>query len=273
VLRALVIDNTIPDLGSSKQELQTHCAFFGEEPDDSALLQFLNMATEALDEFRRAPKLAVTSGRLHSALDLLRRSSLINLSVTEAIASVIGERAVLEIMSGPVRTWMHRTLESIAQERQLQHIILRLEQASIPKYAQVLHGPLEYGKDIVVAFEIDGDVVLRMYQAKCGDINTEKWIVSSHELERMFLVPLSDFQIGAPVIRREGVLVTNGHALPHTQPVIEGWFEEQRRVHGWELRFMHLDRLVEWVLESHLVNELTAALGELGIPILTGGSL
>jgi hypothetical protein len=271
-LQDLLIDNIVPNADSAKSELNMHCAFFGEEPEDTVLLQFINAAAEALDEFRRAPSLAVTSGRLHVALELLRRSSVIDAAVTDAIAPEIGERALAQAWR-PVQTWIHRTLGEITQEKQLRHIILRLAQASIPKYAQVLHGPLEYGKDIVVALNSVDGLLLRMYQAKCGDINTEKWNESSDELEKMFLVPLSDFQIGTPIDRREGILVTNGHATPYVQPVMEGWFAEQKRDHRRDVQFMHLDRLVEWVLKEGLVYELKAAFSELKIPVSTGGPI
>jgi hypothetical protein len=61
--------------------------------------------------------------------------------------------------------------------------------------------------------------------------------------------------------------VTNGHANPHVEPRMTGWFKEQQETHGRCVTFMHLDGLVDWVVENRLVNELRAALQEEGVKI------
>jgi hypothetical protein len=48
---------------------------------------------------------------------------------------------------------------------------------------------------------------------------------------------------------------------------MEGWFEEQRRDHGRDITFMHLDKLVDWIFKVRLVKELRAALDEEGIKV------
>jgi len=59
----------------------------------------------------------------------------------------------------------------------------------------------------------DGGVsVLCLYQVKCGEMNTPKWREARAELEEMFLVPMSEFQLPVSPQRIEGYLVTNGHA-------------------------------------------------------------
>ena len=148
--------------------------------------------------------------------------------------------------------------------------MLRLLQSGLPRYAQIRHGPLEYGKDITALLEIDGALVLRHFQVKCGDIDTKKWRESKDELEEIFQVPLESPQLPELPQRIEGVLVTNGHANPHVEPRMTGWFKEQRETHGRCVSFMHLDGLVYWVVESRLVNELRAALQEEGVNIEAG---
>jgi hypothetical protein len=171
-----------------------------------------------------------------------------------------------EEILGPHRTWIHRTLESIKDEnRHLQKIVLRLAQASLPSYAQIRQGPLEYGKDVVALVEREGRLVLRMYQVKCGDINMSKWREARNELEEAFLVPLSKFQMPGEADAREAILICNGHALPHVEPVMAGWFEEQRRAYGRDLRFMHLDSVVDWIVNGRLINEFKSALNEIGV--------
>jgi hypothetical protein len=155
----------------------------------------------------------------------------------------------------------------VTDEGQLRRIILRLLQSGLPLYAQVRHGPLEYGKDIAALLEIEGVVVLRHFQVKCGDIDTRKWRDSKNELEEIFLVQLQSLQLPVLPQRIEGVLVTNGHANTYVEPVMTGWFEEQQKTLGRRVSFMHLDGLVDWIVESRLVNELRAALKEEGVEV------
>ena len=146
-------------------------------------------------------------------------------------------------------------------------MLLRLLQGTLPRYAQIRHGPIEYGKDIAALADDGGVSILCLYQVKCGEMNTPKWRDARAELEEMFLVPMSEFQLPVSPQRIEGYLVTNGHANTHVEPVMEGWFEEQRRDHGRDITFMHLDKLVDWIFKVRLVNELMAALDEEGVKV------
>lgn len=60
----------------------------------------------------------------------------------------ISQQAVSQIL-GPFRAGIHRTLESITDERALQTLVYRLYPAQHPSYAQIFHGCLEDGKDVV----------------------------------------------------------------------------------------------------------------------------
>ena len=84
-------------------------------------------------------------------------------------------------------------------------------------------------------------------------------------MEKMFQVPLTSFQLPVMPQRIEGVLITNGHANPYVEPVIDGWLQEQRETHKRLMEFMHLDALVDWITKDRLVNELRATLREHGI--------
>src|SRR5262249_6963520 len=132
------------------------------------------------------------------------------------------------------------------------------------------HGPLEYGKDVVAVLEMGGRRVLRMWQAKIGNITVPKWRESRNELEEMYLVPLASLHVGVEVDEREGILVCNGHANPNVEPAIEGWFAEQEHDHHRRFRFMHLDDLVHWIIDDQLVNEFRSVLDELGISPAVG---
>src|SRR5262249_11988337 len=154
--------------------------------------------TRAFEAFRADPVQALTGGELHIALEILGRLPLLGSEVATAIRPAIGGKAYAEIL-GPHRTWIHRTLEAISDEGQLRKIILRLAQAQLPRYAQIRHGPLEYGKDVVAVLEMGGRRVLRMWQAKIGNITVPKWRESRNELEEMYLVPLASLHVGVEV--------------------------------------------------------------------------
>ena len=104
-------------------------------------------------------------------------------------------QSALKALHGQIRTWMHRTLESITDEATFRKILLRLLQAGLPLYSQIRHGPIEYGKDVVALVEENGAFVLRLYQAKCGDLDKRKWRESKDELEEMFLLPIESLHL------------------------------------------------------------------------------
>ena len=185
----------------------------------------------------------------------------------KALGPYIAKKAGEEIL-GPVRTWVYRTLEAISDEAVLRKLLLRLHQSGSPKYAQIRHGPIEYGKDLAVMTEEAEDVVLRMYQAKVGDITKPTWRIAQSELEEIFQVELASLQLPLAPTRREGVLVFNGHVHPYAEPVVDGWVEEQERDHGRTYRIDNIDALVSFITANALTNEFRAACDELGIVVL-----
>ena len=239
----------------------------GEREYDPVAMRFLSLSAESFEGFRVDPVKEITSGKLPLALEALSQIPLIGPDVTKAVSHELGEQAVKEVL-GPNQSWIYRTLESIQDEGQLQKITLRLLQEQLPLYAQIIHGPLEYGKDVVVGLEEDDQRVLRMYQLKCGNISTPVWRTTSKQLEEMFLVPLSDLQFPEPVDVRAGILLANGHATPHVVPIMDGWFKEQRDTHGRNVKFMQLDEFVQWIMEDRLINAFRAALNELDLEII-----
>lgn len=267
-LDALLTLGASSDLRAMQEKFGHQMALPVSTPDSELVNQFVGLAMESFEGYRADPAREITSGRLHSALDLLERIPLLESGVASAVGPALGEQALNEMLGGQ-RIWVYRRLESITDELKLQKIVLRLIQSSLPIYAQVLHGPLEYGKDVVVAFKRDGRVVLRMYQLKAGDITTPVWEKARRELEDMFLVLLSDFQLHEAPDELEGLLLCNGHSKPNVQPVMNGWFAEQERDHDRQVRFEHLDDLVGWIMRDRLIPSLRSALVECGVPIVT----
>ena len=248
----------------ARRQFEKEIQITGKEKYDSVANQLFAVAADSFKNFQQNPEVEFTSGRLRVALDSLARIPLIGPEVADAIEPEVALQAQ-RLFNGPVRTRIYRTLENIKDEKQLQRIILRLLQSSIPLYAQVLHGPWEYGKDIVVAQKEGDSVVLKMYQVKCGDITQPGWRSYRAQLEEMFLVPLSTLQISSDVDRREGILICNGHALPGATPVIEAWFKQQADEHDRQFSLVHIDCLVTWIVSKRLYNEFQLVLSELGI--------
>ena len=234
--------------------------------EDRRAMTFISNAADAFRGFKSDPDTELTRDRLGIALNALAKIPVIGPDVADAARPEIG-KSVRLTLEGLVRTWAHRSLGSIGDEAVLRRVLLRLLQGTLPRYAQIRHGPIEYGKDIAALADDGGVSVLCLYQVKCGEMNTPKWRGARAELEEMFLVPMSEFQLPVSPQRIEGYLVTNGHANTHVEPVMEGWFEEQRRDHGRDITFMHLDKLVDWIFKVRLVNELRAALDEESIKV------
>jgi hypothetical protein len=252
-------------LSDARQEFEKEIRDFGDTESDPAVREFFDHAHSGFEQLRAHRRRGLTSvGRAMAALD---RIPLLVGADVEAVRSAV-DRHTIAILDGPARIWIHRTLESIKDEKKLQRVLLRLFQNSVPRYAQVRHGPIEYGKDIVVAAEEGGELILRMYQAKCGDIKKPDWNTIRPQLEEIFQIPLSTFQIPIAVKRRVGILVWNGHAEPHVEPIMEGWKNDQHTAFQREYQFMHLDGIVGYIFDNRLVNALREALAEAGIAVV-----
>ncbi len=266
-LNQLLTAGSSSEVRRIQEQFKREIRAFASSPESDLVEQFAILAADSFEGFLRNPEIEVTTGNLPAALELLKRIPLLDEGVANAVVPALGRKAFSEAL-GAQQTWIYRTLESIKDERTLQRIVLRLIQSSSPSYAQILHGPLEYGKDIVVVVRSDNQVILRMYQLKIGDITTAVWTDARRELEDMFLVPVSDFQLRDAPDTREGILLCNGHCNPYVQPVMDAWYREQERDHRRQIRFEHLDDLVGWITRERLISELRAALEEYGVPII-----
>lgn len=238
---------------------------FGETDDDPVVLDFVDHAIAGFDRLRENRCQGLVSiGRAMAALDRLPKE---RDTEREALSIAIDHQA-LKVIEGPCRIWIYRTLAGIREEKTLHTILLRLFQNQIPRYAQVRHGPIEYGKDIVVAVQRDDRIVLRMYQVKCGNIKKRDWHSIRSQLEEMFQVPLQSLQIPSPIDRRVGILICNGHIEPHVEPVIAGWADDQLTAHNRNFDVMHLDDLVNYILDHRLIGALRVALQEAEVPVI-----
>ena len=267
VLAHLLKGDADGEASLAKKALLESRYVLGWDESRELIVDFLDLVDDAFSELRREPAAVVLSTGVRDALTALGRVPLVGNGIATAITPTVVERTFAGLMNQS-QGWMYRTLESIRDERTLQHLILRLMQGRLPFYAQIRQGPLEYGKDIAVLAEDHGVTVLEMYQVKAGNINVPVWRTARSELEEIFLVELSDVQLSVEPERREGILIFNGHLNTNVEAPVAGWLEEQARDHNRTFKIMHLDLIVDWITRKGLVNELRRGLAELNIPVL-----
>ena len=164
--------------------------------------------------------------------------------------------------------WEYRALATLSDERQLHRILLQLFRAEkeVPLYSHIHHGPIEYGKDIVV-FREEGDKrILSMYSVKIGVLKKQAWQSKVRpQLEEMFQVPFSSPELTEPVDETIGVLVWNDHIHSYAEPLVSGWITEQQETFGRRFELMHIDALVGYIKERCLGLALREALRDEGL--------
>lgn len=230
------------------------------ETYDSIILEFIENAVFGLTELQRDRREGLSVMR--RAIFALNRLPFLGSSDGRAFEIAL-DRHTLSLLDGQTRNWIYRRLESVGDERQLRHVLLRLFQEQIPQYAQIRHGPIEYGKDIAVVTNESDGVTLRWYQVKCGDVTRSKWYGEIRpQLEQMFQVPMPEFQVPTAINKRLGILVWNGHISPHVEDIVSAWQLEQRQAFGREYVFMNVDSIVNYVIDTRLVGALRSALNE-----------
>jgi hypothetical protein len=75
-------------------------------------------------------------------------------------------------------------------------------------------------------------------------------------------MPLNSFQIPGEVHRRVGILIWNGHADPHIEPLMQAWKQDQWTAFQREYEFMHLDDIVNYILDSRQISAFREALAK-----------
>jgi hypothetical protein len=261
-LAVLVSDPEAYDEAAALKEYALAMRITGVRAGDTSAREFLTKVGEYFRAVANDPRDALTKGALQEALTALAKVPVLTSGASEAVQKPLGQSA-FDLLLGPIRTALHRALEKIADEAVLRKLLLRLLQSQSPAYAQIRHGPFEYGKDVAALVDVDGVPVLRLYQAKVGDIKKAQWRGCRDQLEEMFLVPMSKLQLPKTPARIEAFLVTTGHASDHVEPIIAGWISDQKESPGRSIEFFHLDRLVQWIARNKLTNECLEALREL----------
>ena len=199
---------------------------------------------------------------LSQIVRLLDRMPIFTAPEIGSIKSVLDLRLPTSLL-GLKQGWEYQALASITDEPQLHRILLALfrAEAEVPLFSQIRHGPLEYGKDIVVSREDNGRQILRMYSVKTGEIKKPAWNSDIRpQLEEMFQVPLNSPEIPDGIDEIIVILVWNDHINPYVEPLIKGWLTQQLDTLGHKYELMNIDRLVKYVTENRLGAVLREAL-------------
>jgi len=219
------------------------------EPFDAEILDFL----DSLDQLasRRSPNPWFSD--MNQVVRLLDRiPALGQAEKSTAIAAL--ESSVPARLHGWTPGWIGRCLEAVTDERVLHRLLLAVfrAEAEAPHFSQIRHGPVEYGKDIVVIRGPDGERTAYAYSAKIGQITKQKWQKEVRpQLEEIFQAPL---KLPSPLPSYQNtvaVLVWTGAFHPLAEPIVEGWVKEQERL-GRTYQFMNFDGIVRHVQDGGL---------------------
>ncbi len=230
---------------------------------DPIILEFIDNSINGLNELQDNRKTGLS--KIGKALYSLDRLPLLGDTDREAFGSFLDKKTI-SILDGETNNWIYEKISSIKNEDIFRKILLRLFQNQIPQYAQIRHGPIEFGKDLAVFIEENSLNILRMYQVKCGDINKQDWKYNCRpQLEEMFQIPMSDFQHPTPIHNSVGILIWNGHFNPYIEDIAKNWKKEQLDVLNRKYEFMNLDSIVNYIIDMRLVNSLRASLAEFNV--------
>ncbi len=234
----------------------------GEDPTHDALVR---LVADALESLAADPVREMSSGGLHHAMEALRRLPHLPESETSPSIEPAINLTTHDMHLDPIRTGLHRALASVSDQVALERLLLRILQAWAPMYAQVIHGPVQRGRDLAVLLRIDGEHVLRLYRVRAGDTGIVGWPEVRSELEELFRAPIDGLPTPhAARVRKVGTLVLNSRVADNVRSEVAAWAGHQRRAYRPEAEVIDLDDCVDWIVRDRLVNDLRAALRELG---------
>jgi hypothetical protein len=260
--------NSLAELFEEEQDIdlsKAHREFLSvtqwrEEYYDAMILKFIDDSFSGLELLKNDRRKGLA--KIRRAISILERLPILGGRSEEAFEIAL-DISTIKMIEGQANNWIYRKLSNIEYEDPLRRLLLRLFQNQIPHYAQIRHGPFEYGKDIAVVVSEEEINTLRLYQVKCKDISSKDWYNTCRpQLEQIFQIPIPEFQIPVPIHRRVGILIWNGHINPHIEKITESWKSEQLLTHNREYQFMNLDDIINYIMDNRLVSSLREALDE-----------
>jgi hypothetical protein len=242
----------LDELISSYQHELDH---WGPHESDAAVPVALTAIRDSILEVIANP-IALARGALKTSIAAIES---LPARCTPAFVSKMGDtfaEVALEMAQGTTHREVLHLLKAITDERDLHRIVVELARAGASPHTKLVHGPVEYGKDVVALEEHRGKLVLRYYAIKAGDITMRNWPSLKESLEQAATVPSQD-----AVIAQHGplpisvVALFNGHVNPHADPVVNAWKAEQLG-RGRDIEFVGLDALTQRVKSKGLVDFL-----------------
>ncbi len=176
--------------------------------------------------------------------------------------------AVINSLAGFENGWEYRLLSDIKDERILHRVMLKVfrGEAETPYYSHIRHGPIEYGKDLVICRNINSKKINYCYSFKVGELKKSQWNKEVRpQLEEIFQVKFESPELNEDVLDTIGVLLWNDHLSPYVEPIVRGWLDEQKNVHGRQFELMNIDSVVNYIKDNKLSGLLREALRDEGI--------
>jgi hypothetical protein len=240
------------DLERARRALWRSGAIGSEDDSSVSARRTLGLAEEVMNLLETDPAVALGRG------DIARLLERIDLMPLEAgLARSVGEIVYRASYWGPKKRWIYEALLSIETETQLRAVMLQLVQATGPKVAQVLHGSLEYGTDLVW---VDAHDTLRTLQLKRGNLEKRHGTEIRRQVEEMFLVTPLSVNIPTPVKRRSAIVAFNGHVAPPAVLPFRGWLADLQR-QGKDVELWDVDVIARWIVDNGLEATLRRAMG------------
>jgi len=175
---------------------------------------------------------------------------------------------VMNSLAGFENGWEYKLLGNINDERILHRVMLRVfrGEAETPCYSQIRHGPIEYGKDLVICRNVNGKKVNYFYSFKVGEMKKSQWNKDVRpQLEEMFQVKFDSPELNGDISETVGVLLWNDHLSPYVEPIVKGWLEEQKKTFGRQFYLMNIDSVVKYIKDNKLSGLLRDALRDEGV--------
>lgn|GEM_PF-607346 len=266
VLRALssVAAGGTPSVHAARQELLGEASPGAEDGEDTTLGALAGLVAASLEPFAVDPVQEMSSGRLVPAMEALRRLSHVlesddSQQVHPAINLNAHDMPLLQI-----RTGLHTAVAEVLSQDRFERLLFTILQAWAPVHADVVHGPVRVGRNVVLLVRQHGRLVLRTYRATAREAGISDWSELRSELEELFKVPVEGLRLTFGSVRRYGTLVLNCRLTDDVRAEVAAWAGHQRRAFGPEADVMDLDDCVDWIVRDRLVNDLRAALAEAG---------
>jgi hypothetical protein len=132
------------------------------------------------------------------------------------------------------------------EEREFDAPLMELLRARGFHDIHFVHGPFEFGKDVIAKLDDTGRVEQWAFQSKAGDINLGEWNRLRGQLESLRINPIAHPSFDSHAQRRP-VLVTTGRLVGGAAPDGQQWAEYLRGRGEVPVEIWDRERLIEYL--------------------------